>query len=296
MRCPHCHIHYLDEERVCPICGKRAGVAAQRTQTKSVRRVKSVKADTSPAKKANTPSKPKPSSGWTTKPSKSARKTRKNGKKRGCITPLFLIILLYILISFLFYRGWKVVDVIASHVPFSDTMPWEEEDWGTDEDVVWYDYPVECMVGTWENQTNGDRLTVQEDGSVTVLSNGSAYVSSMDDSFFCVLDVDDSNAKEYLSEKNRDLIDDYPPEDYYYCELDCYPRDEEDDIISEQCLSLLIYLPRNLYDSGEPAEPGTELEVYHHVDYDSEGNYDPNGAYECYLMLEEPTPVGSAKQ
>lgn len=277
MRCPHCGIHYMDGEKICPICGKRAGIAAaRRTNTKPVRSAQPSQSKTKPsanrttAKRSSKPQAAAPSTAWRETPKRPKKSAQQTKKKRGCTTPFLILFVIYLLFTFF------------SAVDLPDRLPWSDEmdEFGYEDDVDWvetYDYPVACMIGTWESTETGDQLTVEEDGSVTLTSGDVSCTADSSDSFFQVLNLESASTKDYesaLFENDTDLTLDYPPEDYYYCSFDCYPRKKDGTMIYDQCLSLLFYLPREWYDSETPPDSGAELIAYRRGDYGAEGTFD----------------------
>ena len=182
-------------------------------------------------------------------------------KKRGCLFPFLILLVLFAVITMignvgftgLTQSGFSVSDLIDSLDDSSD-----------DGDSSWYDAPIECMVGTWESRTTGDRITFHADGSLTV-SSGSTAVDCAADDVFCRL----TDSPRALSEDNRDRAADYPPEDYYYCEFSMFPKDEDGGYLDFPTFDLLIFIPRDLYESETPPESGTEIAAFRYDEFDS---------------------------
>ena len=179
-------------------------------------------------------------------------------KKRGCLFPFLILLVLFAVITMiadvsftgLTHSGFSVSDLVDSLDDSSD-----------DGDSSWYDSPIKCMVGTWESQTTGDRITFHVDGSLTIYS-GSASADCAADDVFCRV----TDSPRALSEENRDRAADYPPEDYYYCEFSMFPKDEDGGYLDSQTFNLLIFLPRKLYESETLFESGTEIAAFHYED------------------------------
>ncbi|MGI6171530.1 MAG: SPOR domain-containing protein [Butyricicoccus sp.] len=276
MRCPYCHVHYLDEEKICPMCGRRAvrmgaGTTSGGTKPKpekrgkpakpasSVKRKPSAKQQTATPRPQKQPARPAPvnlsGSGWDTPPEHSSR------KKRGCLFPFLILLVLFSVITMianssftgLTQSGFSVSDLIDSLDDSSD-----------DQLSSWYDSPIACMVGTWESQTTGDRITFHVDGSLTV-SSGSVSAGCAEDDVFCRV----TDSPRALSKDNRDRAADYPPEDYYYCEFSMFPKDEDGGYLDFPTFDLLIFIPRDLYESETPPESGTEIAAFRYDEFDS---------------------------
>lgn len=297
MRCPYCHVHYMDDEKTCPMCGKRAMHTAsakssakpKSNQPKSNRQTagKPKPAKAKPAKPVKSgasspkqPPRPTPvnlsGSGWDSDSSRQAK------KKRGCLFPFLIILVLFAVITM--GSNVSVSDITANRsqrIPSVDDLLNSLENRGwfdgspDDEGSIWYDSPIACMVGTWESRTTGDCITIHEDGSVTLTAGSASADCAADDTFFFL--TDSPNA---LSEDNRDRVADYPPEDYYYCELSVYPKDADGSYLDFPTFDLLIYIPRDLYESETPPEPGTEIAAFHYDEFDSSADSYPD----TYLM------------
>lgn len=285
MRCPYCHVHYMDDEKTCPMCGKRAmhtasakssakpkpdrtksGQTAAKQKPAKAKSAKSVKSGASSLKQPPRPNAVNLSgSGWDA----SAGHTAK--KKRGCLFPFLIILVLFAVITMISNLSFSnITENRAQNISSVDDLldSLEDRGWfdGTadDEESVWYDSPIACMVGTWESRTTGDCLTFHEDGTVTV-TTGSTAIDCAANDVFCR--VTDSEAE--LSAVNRGRIADYPPEDYYYCEFSIFPKDDDGLYLESQTFDLLIYLPRDLYESETPPESGTEISAFHYDEIDS---------------------------
>ena len=276
MRCPYCHVHYLDEEKICPMCGRRAvrtgaGTTSGGTKPKpetrgtpakpasSVKRKPAAKPSVSKQSPHKQPPRPAPvnlsGSGWDTPPEHSA------GKKRGCLFPFLILLVLFAVITMIANAGFT--GLTQSGFSVSDLID-SLDDSSDDGDSSWYDAPIECMVGTWESRTTGDRITFHADGSLTV-SSGSTAVDCAADDVFCRL----TDSPRALSEDNRDRAADYPPEDYYYCEFSMFPKDEDGGYLDFPTFDLLIFIPRDLYESETPPESGTEIAAFRYDEFDS---------------------------
>jgi uncharacterized Zn finger protein (UPF0148 family) len=301
----------MDGEKVCPICGKRAGFTAARS-SKAQPVSASPKSTTAKKPSAKTASKKtasaKPASaktaktGWQTAKTENSTKsatpqpirptasapTAKKNKKHSIGCGCLIILLLYVMAAGAVSDAVpNLIDRIddgisqitgTSYFTDSDTIDFDDWDYDLDDeyDPYWYDSPVTCLIGTWTSEENGEQLTIAEDGTVTFIADGTEYTAEPDsDVFFRVLNLTDSNASDYLSSENLDLIADYPSEDYYYCEFNCYPRDASGETVYEQTLNLFFCIPRELYDSEEEInESGYELPVFYHTDYSGSGYWD----------------------
>ena len=248
------------------MCGRRAvrtgaGTRSGGTKPKPEKRGKPAKPASSVKRKPAVKQPPRPApvnlsgSGWDTPPEHTA------GKKRGCLFPFLILLVLFAVITMiadvsftgLTQSGFSVSDLIDS---LDDSSGGEESSW--------YDSPIECMVGTWESKTTGDRIRFHVDGSLTV-SSGSTAVDCAADDVFCRL----TDSPRALSEDNRDRAADYPPEDYYYCEFSMFPKDEDGGYLDFPTFDLLIFIPRDLYESETPPESGTEIAAFHYDEIDS---------------------------
>lgn len=158
----------------------------------------------------------------------------------------------------------------------------QEKAYSYSDETDMHDPLFDCLTGTWKSTSTGDSLTIEKSGATTVTIAGSSYDSDTSDCFFSFLDVTASGTEsfeKYLMEKDQDLTQDYPQEDYYYCVLDCWypqnpPQYDNGIMLCDQYVGFLLYLPREWYDSDEPQKPGTELMVYHRADGSTESYYD----------------------
>ena len=266
MRCPYCHVHYLDEEKICPMCGRRAvrmgaGTTSGGTKPKPEKRGKPLKPASSVKRKPAVKQPPRPApvnlsgSGWDTLSEHYSR------KKRGCLFPFLILLVLFAVITMI--ANASFTGLTQSGFSVSDLIDSLDDSSGGGQSS-WYDSPIDCMVGTWESRTTGDRITFHVDGSLTV-SSGSTAVDCAADDVFCRL----TDSPRALSEDNRDRAADYPPEDYYYCEFSMFPKDEDGGYLDFPTFDLLIFIPRDLYEGETMPESGTEIAAFHYDEIDS---------------------------
>ena len=165
MRCPYCHVHYLDEEKVCPMCGRRAvrtgaGTKSGGTKPKpekrgkpakpasSVKRKPDAKQQTATPRPQKQPPRPAPvnlsGSGWDTPSEHSA------GKKRGCLFPFLILLVLFAVITMI--ANVSFTGLTQSGFSVSDLIDSLDDSSGGGQSS-WYDSPIDCMAVSYTHLT-----------------------------------------------------------------------------------------------------------------------------------------------
>ncbi len=236
MKCPHCGIYYMDDERVCPICGKRPGIIAPKRKSVPFpnRDAASTDADGSPKPKKTAD---RAASAWqraaeqakehdhlphyTTKP-----KTRRSHAFR----PVFLIIVILVAVSIL----TSLVRNVADELTGFDTAAWESPaDDDTDSIYAEADILDALPAGTWQEDGSDRTITIYENGSIDWSVGG----ITTDADYISVdhLLLDEDNASTYCTEDELAL---YPVSAYSQYTL--YLSDWDDKL---DTVYLCLYLP-----------------------------------------------------
>lgn len=246
MRCPYCHIHYDDSERVCPVCGRRAGMTASPKHSASSWESHS----TAPKKSASQHKSSSSFSGWntTTKSSgagrtatgtprpdhpyqESAAKRTATGTPRtyqaaadgwkkqpsggnnlapklilGIVIAVFALQLIGPLLFYNVIGSDPVPEDISSVIFGSDDVFYEEQEL------------PEWLEGTWSCADTGSTLTIAADGSVEY-DAGDREVLVCDSSDFYQITWDEAT-EEDLSSYLPDALIQLDSDGYLFYELD----------------------------------------------------------------------------
>ncbi len=220
MRCPHCGVHYMDNERVCPICGKPAGSAAKRNSKYTTHPPKTTLS--SPKTKAShkTPSSPKTphehipktSTSAASRPSGWTSSNKRSGKGVGC----GLIIAVLVIISIFFSMAGSVLHHISDADSFFDNVIDNFEEAGSSD----YDYEdtndaiTYAIPGTWHSKQTGMTLCFDSEICTDVIPDGKKNASEITSlSTTQYFDLEDVSIPAEIPEEFRDS---YPDDDYYY--------------------------------------------------------------------------------
>lgn len=146
MKCPHCGIYYMDGERECPVCGKRAGIITPKKKSKFAR--VTTPTDRTKEKKARH----QKSSVRFDTPVKPPKKKKPN----------FIVIALGIVI-FLFVLGFlsTLVTSITESIHYKIAAPEPESVY---ESCELYEI---LPAGTWETADGSMQFVTHSDGSIS---------------------------------------------------------------------------------------------------------------------------------
>lgn len=189
MKCPHCKIHYMDEERVCPLCGtpnphgKRSvhwdmeQVGEKQTKETPVKRHTQAK-----RKQVHT----RPSSGWR----QQERTASKTERKKGWIAGLVIVLLIILL-------------AVAGSVIFASFDDSASISAVYEEDM--HEAAFKKVSGTWESEGTGDLLMIEpENWSYTLGDQEKGYL-----------------------ELRSSRIEEQDGEVVYFYETSCYPLGQD---------------------------------------------------------------------
>ena len=189
MKCPHCGVYYMDDERECPVCGKRPGIAAKKK--KYTPPISYDKPISKPKKKAE-PAAVK-ASGVSADDAKP-----KNKKPHGCLTVFVLFVVISVIAN--------LIGGLFSSCSVSDIAVPEPEPLSSEE-------PVICLTiapGTWhiENETTDLTAVVDVDNTIS-WTVGTETAADLQPYFTAV-----ENPEEEIG---SETVRDYPSDTY-----DCY--------------------------------------------------------------------------
>lgn len=244
MKCPYCGVHYMDDESVCPVCGKRAGVLAPKKKSKYSNSFRELpyephaKAATSSSKKsessynskqANPAKHPPVSSTWqkaSGQPYLPSQPQGTSSHASGCLIAAIIIGV----ILFLSILGANVsLHSFVTDVIEDDTISnFIEDDTVSQECAV-----TDLLTGTWTTSDGSLSVTIYEDGSLS-WSDGANSTDPEIPSCYRLLLTDD-NALSWCSE---DELQEFPLDQYIHYTL--YAEDSSD-LLAD--LDLYLYYP-----------------------------------------------------
>ena len=149
MKCPHCGIYYMDDERVCPVCGKRSGISTPPTNS-PLKKATSVPPEKKIKYKNNdTTSKP-------IQPKQTQTFTHKQPKKssRGCGCLIVIILIV----------AFSIISSVVSNLIFSstpDVPAWEDS--GYESTIISDILPS----GSWTADVYDLTITIHPDDTIT---------------------------------------------------------------------------------------------------------------------------------
>lgn len=223
MKCPYCGVHYMDDERVCPVCGRRAVFGAQKQEKRAdfgVEYQPKAKPARTTARKQTYDNRQKPEEAAWEQAARGAH-THQNPlePKRhagfGCLIAILLFLVFFVLVI----AAFRVFD----RMPLMDEAYDMAEELFTDDAFEETDLP-EQMRGTWANDDATFLLTLEDDAVSWETPDGT-YTDTEPTLYYINLDAD--NADEYLTDEE---LEKYPPDSYSYYYLACW--DDEDDAAS----------------------------------------------------------------
>lgn len=247
MRCPHCGIYYMDDETVCPVCGKRSGVRPQK-------KTKPETAQPSDADRKRGQAK----SSWTDEShtgSAESKKRRKRAKpartfsKRRNSKSIWVVILCLVF-SVLISIIPKIVLNPEDYLRSPEDTPLLSSLFHDDEDDLWredyFDDPVtQCLIGTWECEDGViNTVTIHDDGTLDwTEEDGKQYTTA----FPAFYEICSEDAVSNL------VSESYPADRYRYCYVSGYSSDDDSDDSDDHSFDLCFMIPTPLYESEKPA-------------------------------------------
>lgn len=285
MKCPHCGVHYMDEEKECPVCGKRAGLLVPRKQSKFSKTTQ----DTSYKPK------PKKSSGKSTARKQTYNNQRKSTaaawqqaaagqhihdnplerkkKKSGCGTGCLIVVIIFIILIALNIGSAINYSSIMDSDSWTDSIDsFFDESYDDDDDLYSWTDIAEMGVGTWSNTDGSVTFTIEEDGTLSWTNSSGSYTDHYPSCYF--LQLNDGNQDMYCSEEE---LKSFSLDSYCYYEFWGYSFDDED----SYSFDFRFYLP---------ADANTLSSTFDYYDKDT-------GEYGTFTRVSEETePQGSAPE
>ncbi|MCD8356690.1 MAG: hypothetical protein LUE11_08990 [Clostridia bacterium] len=247
MKCPHCGIYFMEDDKICPVCGKRPGIQAGKTESKTA------------SPKLDMPYQPNPkqSSGKST-----ARKQTYNNKsksteaawqqaaagqhlhgnplqtkkKTGCGTGCLIVVIILVIL---------IATNIISAIHFTTTTNsggWSEyvdsifEDNFSEDDAYVAVAPTEAFTGTWRSSDNTMTIMVDEDGNLSWTTEAGSFYDPYPS--FYRIDITEDNWEDYCTATD---LKKYPLESYTYYSVYAAEYDTADD----QDLDMWFYIPKD---------------------------------------------------
>lgn len=257
MKCPHCGIYYMDDERVCPICGKRPGIAPPKRKSVPYPNMDTASADTDRRPKPKEKPADRAAGAWQ-RAAEQAKEhdhlpyytSRPKAKKTHAFRPVFLIIMILVVVSIC----TSLIRNVADELTDISTPTWESPaDDDTDSIYAEADILDALPAGTWQEDGSDRTITIYEDGSIDWSVGG----VTADADYISVdhLLLDEDNASTYCTE---DELERYPVAAYSQYTL--YLSDWDGNL---DTLYLCLYLP-----NGESVDDRGGFDCY---DYETSG-------------------------
>ncbi|MGM9648788.1 MAG: hypothetical protein ACI3XY_02310 [Butyricicoccaceae bacterium] len=249
MRCPYCHVHYDDSERVCPVCGRRAGMTASPKRSAASWESHS----TAPKKSASGHKTAASSNGWktTTKSSGAGRTAtgtprpdhpyqepaakrtatgtlrtyqaaadgwQKQSSGGGNLAPKLILGIVTAVFALQLIGPLLFYNVIGSDPISSVSEDISSVIFGSD-DVFYEEQELpEWLEGTWSCADTGSTLTIAADGSVEYDAGDSAVLVCDSSDFYQI--TWDEATEEDLSSYLPDALIQLDSDGYLFYELD----------------------------------------------------------------------------
>lgn len=206
MKCPHCGIYYMDDERECPVCGKRPGILTpNKKQVSHTTKLEKKKPPVQPA--------------WQ-RTAASQQKKKKSSPSIGCLTIIIFIVIINIAAG--------IVGLFMNRT--SHFISREPEPEYNDSAEISCELLEIFPAGTWVNTDGTITMTIDSSGT---LSWTDGIYTAVDNYPLCSrLELTEDNAEEYCSEQELQL---YPIAEYTRYTL--YAWDNDND------LNICIYIP-----------------------------------------------------
>ncbi|MGN1014450.1 MAG: hypothetical protein ACI4PM_03720 [Butyricicoccus sp.] len=248
----------MDNEKVCPLCGKRPGTAA------SAKKTSQPVSYTAQKKNASSKALRNQSSSSRSASSRRASRSRKKANASGTSKPIVFWIILVLIVANLLIRtntdflsSFSTISIPSSVSSLLDT--WEEDKTDlTSASLTTSECPT-LLVGEWESAATGDTFRIRKNGTMLWSYDGETFHSDSDTSVeFTLYELSSDDAEDYLSEEE---IEYYPPDSYvyYFAYVPC--SSDVDTPSDDQYFNVWFYLPRDLYSLGE-SEVGWSIDAY----------------------------------
>lgn len=261
MKCPHCGIHYMDDERECPVCGKRPGLLAPKKKSKF----------TSTNAEPTTPKKAKPAASTARKQTYNHKKpdsaqaawqrasagahshdnplaagARKKSKHTGCLVVVVVLVVFFLIPVLLSAISFH--DITNSAVNWlDDTFQSNDYEYEDYDDIYAYCDPSDAFPsGTWVNEDASVTMVVDAEGTVFWQDSNGSFQDEYP--LFERLELSVSNAADYCTEEE---LTRYPVSDYIHYTLWASDTDPETDDF--RSLDLYLYI----HNDTDPADVST---------------------------------------
>ncbi len=193
MKCPHCKIHYMDEERVCPMCGTPNPHGKQRSISWEMQPA-GKKTAKQPSGKRTQTRQARPSANWGQQTRTGQKTEHKNVRIVGFVIWLFSISLIVLAVGI-------VAESVFSAF-FDDSVNREAV---YEEQVQADEAAFKKVAGIWEAEETGELLTIDADDWSYTLGD---------------------QEKGYLELRSSE-IEEQDGETVYFYELSCYPLGQD---------------------------------------------------------------------
>lgn len=221
MKCPHCGVNYMDDEKRCPICGKRPGIVPS-SQTKDKKKQKTRTTQSKAWQEAGERAKQHEHlEYYTASPQKPAKQPAQQSKKKkgkwGCLAFIIVFALTTLGSTMLVNFGKLIFEEVDNTFLAEDG------------ESVFESCELTEVIpeGSWRTEDGSLMITVTEssDGDyLTWMRNGSLYTSEYTDASVWNLNAD--NVSDYYT---QDELETYPLERYTQYSLMADGSDQGDD-------------------------------------------------------------------
>lgn len=252
MKCPHCGIHYMDDERECPVCGKRPGILAPKKQSKfSGAQQEPISKKSKPAsstKRKQTYNHKKPTSteaAWQRAAAGAhshdnplaANAGRQKTKGSGCL--IVAILLAVFIVAPAIFGMISFQNVTDSAADWLDNT-FQSDDYDDYDDIYESCAPSDAFSsGTWVNEDASVTMAVDTAGTISWSDSNGDFLD--DYPLFQHLALTEDNAGDYCSDTE---LEQYPIADYtQYVLWASVWNDETDDSNS---LDICLYIPNDM--------------------------------------------------
>lgn len=236
MKCPHCGVHYMDEEKECPVCGKRPGLLAPQKQSKFDKTTQDISYEPKPKKPSGKSTARKQTYNNQRKSTAAAwqqaaagqhihdNPLEKKKKKSGCGTGCLIVVIIFIvLIVINLSIGFHTVTSSDSWTDSIDSF-FDDPFTDSDDDDVYSSVDMDDLgTGTWSNADGSITFTIDEDGTLSWTNSSGSYTDAYPSCYF--LQLNDDNQDMYCSEEE---LETFSLDSYCYYEFWGYDFDDED--------------------------------------------------------------------
>lgn len=258
MKCPYCGIYFMEDDKVCPVCGKRPGIQAAKKGSKPANPKLDMPYSPNPKQSSGKSTARKQTYNNKSKSTEAAWQQAAAGqhihsnplepnKKSGCGTGCLIVVIILVILF--------VINIMSA-IRFStitNSSSWEEsidsffEDTFSEDDIedIYVDIaPSDVFTGTWRSSDNTMTITVDEDGNFSWTTAAGSFSDSYPS--FYRIDITEENWEDYCTATD---LKKYPLESYTYYSVYAVDYDTEDD----QYLDMWFYIPK---DSETPTSFG----------------------------------------